>query len=61
VKPDVRNVPQLKPVERGAQMSLFTEYVSHPALDVLRETKLDLLSPMQAFDALRRLKELADA
>jgi DNA mismatch repair protein MutS len=61
VRPDVRNVPQLKPVERGAQMSLFTEYVSHPALDVLRETKLDLLSPMQAFDALRRLKELADA
>jgi DNA mismatch repair protein MutS len=61
VKPDVRNVPGLKPVERGAQMSLFTEYMSHPALDALRETKLDALSPLQAFDALRRLKELVDA
>jgi DNA mismatch repair protein MutS len=41
----------------NGQLSLFTEYVNHPALDELRELKLDALSPIQAFDALRRLKE----
>lgn len=40
----------------NGQLSLFTEYVNHPALDELRELKLDALSPIQAFDALRRLK-----
>jgi DNA mismatch repair protein MutS len=45
----------------GAQLPLFTEFVDHPALSVLRETKLDSMSPLQAFDALRRLKEMADA
>lgn len=39
------------------QLALFTEYVPHPALDGLRELKLESLSPMQAFDVLRRLKE----
>ncbi len=38
------------------QMSLFREYVPHPAVDSLREIKLEALSPMQAFDELRRLK-----
>jgi DNA mismatch repair protein MutS len=38
---------------------LFTRYVEHPALDALREIKLDALSPLQAFDALRRLAEQA--
>lgn len=38
------------------QFSLFTEFVGHPALDSLREIKLEKLSPMQAFDELRKLK-----
>jgi DNA mismatch repair protein MutS len=41
----------------NGQMSLFTEYLNHPAVDQLREIKLDALTPIQAFDELRRLKE----
>ena len=40
------------------QMALFREYVAHPAVDALREVKLDHLTPLQAFDQLRKLKEL---
>jgi len=47
--------------KRGAgQLALFTEFVSHPAVEELRELKLDELTPLQAFDALRRLRELVD-
>ena len=46
------------PLPANGQLSLFTEYVPHPAVDALREVKLDGLSPMQAFDALRRLHAL---
>jgi DNA mismatch repair protein MutS len=38
------------------QLGLFTRYLNHPALDALREIKLDTLTPLQAFDTLRRLK-----
>ncbi len=40
------------------QLSLFTEFLPHPAVNQLREIKLDEISPMQAFDALRQLKDL---
>lgn len=43
----------------GSQLSLFTEFVPHPAVDALREIKLDALTPLQAFDELRRLKGLS--
>jgi DNA mismatch repair protein MutS len=33
--------------------------IEHPAVDALREIKLEALSPLQAFDELRRLKGLA--
>jgi DNA mismatch repair protein MutS len=52
-------VPAPKPDEDG-QLSLFTQYLSHPAVDALREVKLDSMSPMQAFDALRKLKSLTE-
>lgn len=39
------------------QFSLFREYLPHPAVDRLRELKLERLSPIEAFDALRKLKE----
>ncbi|MCC6322184.1 MAG: DNA mismatch repair protein MutS [Phycisphaerales bacterium] len=45
---------------RSGQMSLFTEFVPHPAVDQLREIKIDGLSPLQAFDALRQLKSLTE-
>jgi len=34
--------------------------VPHPAVDALREVKIEAMSPMQAFDELRRIKALAD-
>jgi DNA mismatch repair protein MutS len=42
---------------KGAQLGLFTEYIDHPVVGELRELKLDEMAPMQAFDALRKLKE----
>ena len=41
-----------------AQMSLFTEYVDHPALGMLRQVKLEQLTPMEAFDRLRTLRAM---
>ncbi len=46
------------PTPLDAQLSLFTQYLAHPAMDALREVKLDTLSPLEAFDELRRLKGL---
>ena len=66
------NTEKLRPAEDGAvdapklkaaapQMSLFTEYVEHPAMARLREMDLNALSPIDAFDLLRQLKsELGD-
>jgi len=41
------------------QFSLFTEYLPHPAVEALREVKIDHLTPLQAFDTLRSLTSLA--
>ena len=55
----VHHGPPIKPTQPGpdrdTQMSLFTEFVPHPAIDRLSEIKIDELSPIQAFDELRRL------
>ena len=48
---------QPKSPAKGAQLGLFTEYLDHPAMDELRKLNLDAMTPMQAFDALRALKE----
>ncbi len=42
------------------QMPLFKEYVPHPAVDALRDVKLEELTPMKAFDTLRELREMVD-
>lgn len=42
--------------ESGTQLSLFTEYVEHPAMIELKQLDLEGLSPLDAFDALRALK-----
>mgnify|MGYP001203799892 CR=1 FL=1 len=52
----VRSTPLAPP---DGQLSLFTEYLPHPAVEELRELKLDALTPLEAFDALRRLKQRA--
>lgn len=41
------------------QMGLFTEYLDHPVLTELKQLKIDTMSPMQAFDELRRLRAQA--
>jgi DNA mismatch repair protein MutS len=47
------------PPPSAGQLALFTEFLPHPAVAELRELKLETLTPMQAFDALRQLAELA--
>jgi DNA mismatch repair protein MutS len=54
-------VPATRVETPGGQMGLFTEYVQHPAVDALRELKIENLSPLQAFDELRKLKDAAVA
>jgi len=48
--------PQTQNIKAAAQLSLFTEFTPHPAVNALRELKLDGMTPMQAFDALRELQ-----
>ena len=42
------------------QLGLFTQYLDHPVVERLREVKLDALTPLQAFDLLRTLRQEAD-
>jgi len=42
------------------QLTLFTQFVQHPAVDALKELKLEALTPLQAFDELRRVKGVAE-
>ncbi|MCC6283975.1 MAG: DNA mismatch repair protein MutS [Phycisphaerales bacterium] len=43
-----------------AQLALFKEYLPHPAVGVLKEMKIESTSPLEAFETLRRLVELAN-
>ncbi len=45
------------PAQRPQQMSLFTEYIEHPAVKQLRALDLSALSPLEAFDMLRGIQE----
>ena len=45
----------------GGQLGLFTEYLEHPAVDRVRTLDMERLSPIEAFDALRRLKARSTA
>jgi len=42
-----------------AQMSLFTEYLDHPVVEKLRKAEIDAMTPLQAFDLLRQLRDEA--
>ncbi|HRP62288.1 MAG TPA: DNA mismatch repair protein MutS [Phycisphaerales bacterium] len=46
-----------KPHATSGQLSLFTEYVPHPVVEELKKLDLNTMTPMQAFDALRTLRE----
>lgn len=47
------------PVQKkpDAQLSLFTEYVHHPAIDELKGIDINTLTPIEAFDRLRAIIE----
>jgi DNA mismatch repair protein MutS len=49
--------PPAKAAVAPRQMDLFTEYLPHPVVDELRKVDLDAMTPMQAFDLLRKLSE----
>jgi len=49
-----------RPALETTQLPLFTTYLEHPAVDQLRELKIESLTPLQAFDALRALKASAE-
>ena len=51
-------LPQLTE-QPPAQLDLFKEYVEHPVVETLRAIDLDGMSPLEAFDELRRLQEKA--
>ena len=48
------------PRASGPQLPLFARAATHPAVERLAETKLETLSPMDAFDLLRELRGLVD-
>ncbi|MCC6906342.1 MAG: DNA mismatch repair protein MutS [Phycisphaerales bacterium] len=48
------------PARGEGQLHLFTEFVASPVLEELRKLDFDGLTPLQAFDALRRLREIAE-
>ncbi len=45
---------------QNPQLSLFTEFLPHPAVERLKAVRLEELTPMQAFDELRALKGSVD-
>ncbi|MBM4007352.1 MAG: DNA mismatch repair protein MutS [Planctomycetes bacterium] len=49
--------PPAKAAAAARQMDLFTEYLPHPVVDELRKVDLNAMTPMQAFDLLRRLSQ----
>jgi len=55
VDTDMVHAPNEK-ARAGDQLGLFTEFVQHPVVDALKEIKLDAMTPMQAFDELRKLQ-----
>ncbi len=59
-QPAERVTRPTRPVRSTNQMGLFAEPQPHPAIDQLREIKIETLSPLQAFDLLRELRERVD-
>ncbi|MCC6950949.1 MAG: DNA mismatch repair protein MutS [Phycisphaerales bacterium] len=52
-------VPAASRHDGNGQLPLFTEYLPHPVVNQLAELKLDALTPLQAFDELRKLRAQA--
>lgn len=62
VHSDIPTLPTTRPAksQQDDQLMLFTEYLPHPVVDALREVDLDQLTPIQAFDLLRSLRQQVD-
>ena len=57
---DIGDVPETPKERTGtAQMNLFTEYLDHPILGRLRDLRLESITPLEAFDLLRTLRDEA--
>ena len=58
VQTETTHVPESKTITPppSGQLSLFTEYVDHPVVEVLRKADLNAMSPLEAFDLLRTLR-----
>ncbi len=54
-----RRAATAAPAKAAPQLSLFTEFLPHPALERLRAIDLQAMTPLQAFDALRELHRQA--
>ena len=48
-------IPSAPVTPPADQMSLFTEFIPHPAIEELRSLNLDAMTPLEAFDRLRAL------
>lgn len=46
------------PPAPGGQLSLFTEYMNHPVIDHLDQLDLNHLTPIQAFEQLRKIQDM---
>jgi DNA mismatch repair protein MutS len=46
--------------EPSGQLPLFTEFLPHPAVEALKSLKIEELTPLAAFDALRKLKDAVE-
>ncbi|UCD73906.1 MAG: DNA mismatch repair protein MutS, partial [Phycisphaerales bacterium] len=52
---------EAQPARSGqGQLELFTEYLDHPAIESLRKLNINQMTPLEAFDALRKLREQVD-
>jgi DNA mismatch repair protein MutS len=49
--------PAPTPTPPASQLSLFTEYLEHPAIVELKDMNLESLTPLQAFDTLRAIQQ----
>ncbi|HWB19818.1 MAG TPA: DNA mismatch repair protein MutS [Phycisphaerales bacterium] len=47
-------------VRENEQLSLFTQYVNHPVVDELKGMRIEGMTPLEAFDALREMKAKAE-
>ncbi len=56
---DTASIPD-RTEQSADQLPLFTEYLPHPVVQQLKEVKIESLTPLEAFDTLRKLRDSID-